>query len=147
MILYFKGRELEREGSLPPAGAFTKAPLPAGVRPNQRQELGTPSGFPLWVARIQVLGPSFAAFPGISAGSWIWNIVKRLELAPWYGIPVSQGRTNLNGTIRAPKFTFMSMLGRILEIKTCYFSVLTSSTVFLFVTSATHGHLLSKNVK
>lgn len=43
----------------------------AGAGLGEGQEPGAPSVSPKWVVGVRVLGPSFVAFPGILAGSWI----------------------------------------------------------------------------
>lgn len=42
----------------------------AEAGPGQSQEPGPPSGSPVWLAGVQVLEASAAAFPSPLAGSW-----------------------------------------------------------------------------
>lgn len=41
--------------------------------------MGTPSGSPTWVIRIQAVGPCFTAFPGATAGSCTRSGSVRIE--------------------------------------------------------------------
>lgn len=63
--------EAEGERGLPFTGSFFKGTT-ARVGPKQSQELGIPSGSPMWVSEAQTHGPSSQGyFSGALAGSQI----------------------------------------------------------------------------
>lgn len=72
-----KGRPRERD--LPftgPCSKWLQRPGLGQARPGQ--EPGTPSRSPTWLAGHQALRPSFAAFPGTLAETWIRNGAKKI---------------------------------------------------------------------